>query len=48
MDTHQVKLDTRVTATVDFRTGPGTGYTSLGLLPKGQGVIRCGLSRSPG
>ncbi|MET8582233.1 hypothetical protein ABZX39_15290 [Streptomyces collinus] len=36
--THQVKLDTRVTATVNFRTGPGTGYTSLGLLKKGQGV----------
>ncbi|MGW3361212.1 SH3 domain-containing protein [Streptomyces bungoensis] len=36
--THQVRLDTRVTATVNFRTGPGTGYTSLGLLPKGQGV----------
>ncbi|MEU2552316.1 SH3 domain-containing protein [Streptomyces sp. NPDC014684] len=38
--THQVKLDTRVTATatVNFRTGPGTNYTSLGLLPKGQGV----------
>ncbi|WP_435279947.1 SH3 domain-containing protein [Streptomyces sp. 1222.5] len=36
--THQVKLDTRVTATVNFRTGPGTSYTSLGLLPKGQGV----------
>lgn len=36
--THRVKLDTRVTATVNFRTGPGTGYTSLGLLNKGQGV----------
>ncbi|WP_317440748.1 SH3 domain-containing protein [Streptomyces collinus] len=36
--THQVKLDTRVTATVNFRTGPGTSYTSLGLLNKGQGV----------
>ncbi|MFJ2730503.1 hypothetical protein [Streptomyces collinus] len=36
--THQVKLDTRVTATVNFRTGPGTGCTSLGLLNKGQGV----------
>ncbi|MER6474555.1 SH3 domain-containing protein [Streptomyces collinus] len=36
--THQVKLDTRVAATVNFRNGPGTGYTSLGLLNKGQGV----------
>ncbi|MFG3207363.1 SH3 domain-containing protein [Streptomyces sp. NPDC048192] len=36
--THQVRLDTRVTATVNFRTGPGTGYTSTGLLMKGQGV----------
>ncbi|PKW12500.1 hypothetical protein SAMN05428944_0223 [Streptomyces sp. 1222.5] len=36
--THQVKLDTRVTATVNFRTGPGTSYTNLGLLTQGQGV----------
>ncbi|MFE2102836.1 SH3 domain-containing protein [Streptomyces sp. NPDC059468] len=36
--THQVRLDTRVTDNVNFRTGPGKGYTSRGLLNKGQGV----------
>ncbi|WP_333776971.1 hypothetical protein [Streptomyces sp. IBSBF 3136] len=29
--TPQVKLDTRVTATVNLRTRPGTSHTSLGL-----------------
>jgi hypothetical protein len=35
----QVRLDTRVTATVNFRSGPVRGCTSLGLLtPGGQGI----------
>ncbi|MEV7590525.1 SH3 domain-containing protein [Streptomyces sp. NPDC089922] len=36
--THQIKINTDVYTAVNFRTGPGTGYTATGLLAKGTDV----------
>ncbi|MER6443750.1 SH3 domain-containing protein [Streptomyces venezuelae] len=36
--THQIKINTDVDTAVNFRTGPGTGYTATGLLSKGTDV----------
>ncbi|WP_030965975.1 SH3 domain-containing protein [Streptomyces sp. NRRL S-378] len=36
--THQIKINTDVYTAVNFRTGPGTGYTATGLLSKGTDV----------
>ncbi|MFI6688379.1 SH3 domain-containing protein [Streptomyces sp. NPDC050485] len=36
--THQIKIDTDVYTTVNFRTGPGTGYTATGQLSPGTRV----------